>query len=495
MAQTARTPEIGAEEIEGTEVIGTGSFGKVIRGKCRGKDVAIKVLHKPITDEPTLASFKTEVAIMSTIFHPNICLFMGACTQPGQFFIVQEYMPGGDVEKLLRNQDNKISLYRRMKMAKDAALGVNWLHCSKPSFIHRDLKSSNLLIDENGKVKVCDFGLAQVKPQGQNLQDDDLAKGTPLWMAPEVMQFREFNEKADVYSFGIVLWEFLTRKEPFSHHTNYSKFRKAVCEKGERPEIPPCEPSLRFLIQRCWHPDPEMRPSFPQINQSLDHIIVDVAVRDKWGRKLWKDKFLTKDEVSWPDFAEALCDMLKIPDDSELSAGDQDRIRLNLRCLKAIVADKPKGQTPARKNESMVNIQNWGKILEWFGPIADPATTPHTHTILDDVRELLEKPWFHGDTDTTQAQERLSGKAGGTFLVRFSSVEGWFTISQISSDRIIQHQRVRHKPSEPYYVDEIAYPSLYDLVEQRNLRLFCEGSRFAHIFQKEQPQIKGYINC
>lgn len=77
---------------------------------------------------------------------------MGACTQPGKFFIVQELMPGGDVEKLLRS-GAEISLVRRMVMAKDAALGMNWLHCNNPAFIHRDLKSSNLLIDDNYKVK------------------------------------------------------------------------------------------------------------------------------------------------------------------------------------------------------------------------------------------------------------------------------------------------------------------------------------------------------
>ncbi len=110
-------------------------------------------------------------------------------------------------------------------MARDAALGVLWLHESTPTFIHRDLKTSNLLgnadidsfyllpkllftVDENMRVKICDFGLSTVKPQRhQMLKDQTTAKGTPLFMAPEVMMFREFNESSDVYSFGIVLWE------------------------------------------------------------------------------------------------------------------------------------------------------------------------------------------------------------------------------------------------------------------------------------------------
>eukprot|EP01125_Pyxidicula_operculata_P007412 TRINITY_DN251_c3_g1_i2.p1 TRINITY_DN251_c3_g1~~TRINITY_DN251_c3_g1_i2.p1 ORF type:complete len:301 (+),score=37.00 TRINITY_DN251_c3_g1_i2:22-924(+) len=289
--EAPRTPEIEFSEIEIIQQIGTGSFGKVSRGKCRGHDVAIKELHQTITDEQTLASFKKEVAIMSNIYHPNICLFMGACTQ-GKFMIVQEYLRGGDLENLLHSKV-EISLYKRMQMAKDAALGINWLHCSNPAFIHRDLKSSNLLIDENGKVKVCDFGLAQVKPQGIMLQDEDLAKGTPLWMAPEVMEFREFNEKADVYSFGIVLWELLTRQEPFSHHRNYKKFKAAVCDYNERPPIPEdCEPSLANLMRSCWDKNPAVRPPFKEIISQLDSIIVDVAVKDKYGRMLWYVRLL-----------------------------------------------------------------------------------------------------------------------------------------------------------------------------------------------------------
>jgi len=254
---------------------------------------------------------------------------MGACTQPGNFFIVQEFLPGGDVEKVLRTQQ-EMPLYRRIQMAKDAALGVNWLHCSNPSLVHRDLKSSNFLINENGTVKVCDFGLAQVKPHASiMLHDEDHARGTPLWMAPEVMQFKEFNEKADVYSFGIVLWELLTRKEPFAHHSNYSKFRRAVCDKNERPEIPlETEPSLKTLIEKCWHPNPNTRPDFKQIINALDVILINVAVKDPIGRSFWYSFFLGKEEVSWESFRDCLTKCLSLPISTE-----KDRVELNFKVI------------------------------------------------------------------------------------------------------------------------------------------------------------------
>src|SRR5699024_2207533 len=129
----------------------------------------------------------------SSIFHPNICLFMGACTDPERLFIVAEYMPGGKLETLLHSAV-ELPLVKRMMFAIDAALGMTWLHQNNPIVIHRDLKTSNLLLDENGRVKVCDFGLSQIKDPGTFIADGNKAKGTPLWMAPEVMQSHRFDE-------------------------------------------------------------------------------------------------------------------------------------------------------------------------------------------------------------------------------------------------------------------------------------------------------------
>ena len=87
--------------------------------------------------------------------HPNVLLFMGACTVPGEMAIVMELCDNGNLEQLLHNDKTTLSLYRRLMMAKDTAVGMNWLHCSNPTIIHRDLKPSNLLIDKHGQIKVC----------------------------------------------------------------------------------------------------------------------------------------------------------------------------------------------------------------------------------------------------------------------------------------------------------------------------------------------------
>jgi len=304
-----------------------------------------------------------------------------------------------------------------------------------------------------------------------------------------------FNEKCDVYSFGIVLWEILTGQEPFPHHTNFSRFKRAVCYEGERPIIPQSAlPSLKALIETCWQGEPDKRPSFQDIISELEKIIVDAAVSDEFGRQLWKRNFLKKEVVQWEDFAEALVEFLRVPIDTDLMDGPSSDLTMQgLKCLKAVLAEKPKNKMEA-ETLPVVTLEKFGKILKWLGPLKNPETTVKGHTLLDEIARVFQNSWFHGDTDTDSAQEKLSGKPGGTFLIRFSSLEGYFTVSQITSMRSIRHQRIKHQPGDAYILDGDRYPSLIDLVRERELTLSCPGSRFLHIFQDNPPSIMGYVS-
>jgi len=416
---------------------------------------------------------------------------MGACTIPGNFFIVQEFLFKGDVEKLLRKRDVELSLYFRMRWAMDAALGMNWLHQSNPVFIHRDLKTSNLLIDEFDRVKVCDFGLSEIKQQGQMLQDTDSAKGTPLWMAPEVMMFQKFNEKADVYSFGIILWELLTREIPFKHHTNFEKFKRAVCYQHDRPVIPEnTEESLKTLITRCWHRNPNQRPAFVEIIPELELVLIEVAINDPFGRKFWKENLLSIEEVEIGVFESKFLKFLKIPDIEDIPEDKLEDIERNRLCLAEVfAAPSRRGQTD---NKAYVHIETFGRMLNWFGPIGDPEAVAWDITILDGIRKTLENKWFHGDVTTQQAVTLLNGQPDKTFLIRFSSIDGFYTVSIINGRKIL-HMRIKHTPGQPYIIDGDEFASLQDLVAEKNYTLPCPGHKYNHIFDPPNDGY-GYLN-
>ncbi|PRP83808.1 SH2 domain-containing protein [Planoprotostelium fungivorum] len=473
--------EVTPEEIEfdAKDVIGSGSFGTVYRGRCRQKPVAIKVL-RGIIDEKKLSEFRTEVHNMSKIFHPNICLFMGAALAPGECIIVTELLPKGNVEMLLHNKEQVMSLSLRMRMARDAAFGMNWLHCSNPIFIHRDLKSSNLLVDNHMNVKVCDFGLSQFILRDQMTKDEKRAKGTPLWMAPEVMNFQAFNEKCDVYSFGIVLWELLTRKEPFEgKFKQIAKFKEAVCLRGERPILPTDSPqALTDLINLCWHQEPTYRPTFEFIINSLHGIIVDCSIRDAQGRIFWKTHYLKEEEVPWNDFVEALCKYVGMRDD-----GNRET---NQKCLKAILVE-PKKET--------VSIEAFGKVLDWFA-MAHGVTSVEADTVLDRIRELLTRSWFHGDITTAEAEQKLVGLPHGAFLVRFSSTNaGNYTISSVAKNGTPRHQRVSSVPGQGYNLNGLVRPSLPQIVNDCDgLYIPCPGSKYQSLFASP-IQGSGYEQC
>jgi serine/threonine protein kinase len=106
----------------------------------------VKVLHRQDFDPKQLAVFKREVEVLSQIYHPNVCLFMGACFEKGDMMIVSELIPKGDLEKMLRNKSLDMPLFLRVQMAIEAARGMCWLHFGDPAFIHRDV---SLLLFEN----------------------------------------------------------------------------------------------------------------------------------------------------------------------------------------------------------------------------------------------------------------------------------------------------------------------------------------------------------
>uniref|UniRef100_H3HDP2 non-specific serine/threonine protein kinase n=1 Tax=Phytophthora ramorum TaxID=164328 RepID=H3HDP2_PHYRM len=253
-------------ELQIEEMIGQGAFGTVHRAKWRGTAVAVKILVCQYLTADILEEFEAEVQIMSILRHPNICLLMGACLEPPTRCLVIEYLPRGSLWNVLR-QDVVIDMGKQYGFARDTALGMNYLHSFQPPILHRDLKSPNLLIDSAYSLKISDFGLARVRAHFQTMTGNC---GTTQWMAPEVLAAEKYTEKADVFSYGVVVWETVTRQCPYEGLTQIQA-ALGVLNNNLRPTVPEnCPPLFKKLMTLCWVSSPEKRPSFEAVLEILN---------------------------------------------------------------------------------------------------------------------------------------------------------------------------------------------------------------------------------
>ncbi|PON79133.1 Serine/threonine protein kinase [Trema orientale] len=254
------------------EPFAQGAFGKLFRGTYNGEDVAIKILERPENDlekaQLMEQQFQQEVKMLSSLKHPNIVRFIGACRKPKVWCIVTEYAKGGSVRKFLmkRQSFTGVPLKLAVSQALDIARGMAYLHGL--GLIHRDLKSDNLLIFADKSIKIADFGFARIEVHTEGMTPET---GTYRWMAPEMIQHRPYSNKVDVYSFGIVLWELMTGMLPFQNLTSVQA-AFSVVHKGLRPSIPnDCLPVLGEIATRCWDANPDMRPTFTEVVRMLEN--------------------------------------------------------------------------------------------------------------------------------------------------------------------------------------------------------------------------------
>ena len=261
--------EVDISEIKYGSVIGRGTFGEVYKGTWRGAVVAVKKLNSAQMGEEFVKEYEREVYLMRTLRAPNILQFLGSTFNPPDICIIMEYMSRGSLYNILHDETCALEWPRILHMLADTAKGMTYLHTCKPPVIHRDLKSHNLLVDEFWRVKVSDFGLSTVFEQTDQTM---AAYGTPCWTAPEVLRSLHYTVKADVYSFAIVMWECVTREDPYENMLPY-KVIYAVGNKGLRPQVPPwVQQQYANLMRSCWDDDMDMRPEFPAILDEIEEM-------------------------------------------------------------------------------------------------------------------------------------------------------------------------------------------------------------------------------
>ncbi|XP_068318164.1 probable serine/threonine-protein kinase SIS8 isoform X2 [Pyrus communis] len=267
--------EISWDDLHLGDAIGQGSCAIVYRGIWNESDVAIKVYFKNEYSEGILQDYKKEIDIMKRLRHPNVLLFMGAVCSQERLAIVTEYLPRGSLFKQLHKNKQTLDIRRRLVMALDVARGMNYLHHRNPPIVHRDLKSSNLLVDKNWTVKVGDFDLSKLK--NATFLSARSGRGTPQWMAPEVLRNEPSNEKSDVFGFGVILWELMTQSIPWNN-LNSLQVVGIVGFMDRRLDIPEgLDPQVVSIIEDCWQSGPEQRPSFEDIIQRMKGLIQKFA--------------------------------------------------------------------------------------------------------------------------------------------------------------------------------------------------------------------------
>ncbi|ONK61176.1 uncharacterized protein A4U43_C08F27010 [Asparagus officinalis] len=266
------------EDLEELKELGSGTFGTVYHGKWRGSDVAIKRIKKSCftgrssEQERLTNEFWREAEILSKLHHPNVVAFYGVVQDGpgGTLATVTEFMVNGSLRHVLLRKDKYLDFRKRLIIAMDAAFGMEYLHSK--NIVHFDLKCDNLLVnlkDQSRPIcKVGDFGLSKIK---RNTLVSGGVRGTLPWMAPELLNgsSNKVSEKVDVFSFGIVMWEILTGEEPYAN-MHYGAIIGGIVNNTLRPPVPgSCDPEWRRLMEQCWAPDPQQRPSFTQIASRL----------------------------------------------------------------------------------------------------------------------------------------------------------------------------------------------------------------------------------
>ncbi|KAK9833197.1 hypothetical protein WJX74_009814 [Apatococcus lobatus] len=233
-------------------MLGKGAYGAVFKGTLGVRTVAIKVIHNNSSKEQQ--RFVREIATLRALHDPNIVMFLGACMQRNKTLLVMEYLPNGNLWDAIRGDANRqLGWYGRgRRIALDVAAGMAYLHSKR--IVHLDLKTPNILLGEHLTARVADIGL------GKTLAGVDVkaSSATFLWAAPEQLQALPCTEAADVFSFGVVLWEICSGEAPL--------------QRSMRPLRVPeeCPQAVADLVVRCINAVPAARPRMDQIFTILE---------------------------------------------------------------------------------------------------------------------------------------------------------------------------------------------------------------------------------
>ncbi|KAH3742912.1 serine/threonine kinase [Pelomyxa schiedti] len=278
--------EVDPMDLQLGALIGSGAAGKVYKASYFGMPVAVKKLHDDLSSV-ALEEFKREIGMVCLLRHPNLVECIGAATKcTEKLYIVCELVTRGSLDSLLATSTEPLPFSLQLRFALNVARGVYYLHSA--NVCHRDLKGSNILVTEAMQLKITDFGTARTVPK------DGFAEniGTPQFTAPEVFLKQPFGLPADCYSLGMVLWQIVTRKEPF-YDVNRFDVADAVVS-GKRPDLPADSP-FSTIIAGCWNAAPKKRPTITEMLADLGKLALPQPIPKSSSRRISTLRQLIRD--------------------------------------------------------------------------------------------------------------------------------------------------------------------------------------------------------
>jgi len=444
---------VDPSDIKFSDPLGKGCFGKVYRATLHGTDVAVKVLNAAAISDEAKRDFLGEVRLTKRFNHPNLVQLLGGARHRDNYALVFELMDC-DLASLMKDGSKRFpfktkppapgsplsaehfrEMLCRLRIARDIAKGMAWLHEHDPAIIHRDLKPQNVLISSSYSAKITDYGFSLLV--GKDSFTTEKGKGSPYWAAPEEVFGKKYDKTVDVYAYGIMLWQIMTgESNPYPGERNQDIFFDHVAA-GKRPVVTNLHPRMAELCQHCWHADPVERPSFVEIVEFLNGFIAEYAFPDEASSKWWHTVFGEAESCPWDDFVRKAKEY-----DEEVSSemdepvygssmgnpAELETIRSEaMKMLKKLTTEEGSG------GKTVVTIEKFGQLLFWLNGINAPEIfTTYFDRVLGRIHSLLNMDCFFRDMSTETAILTLSGKPAGSYLLRFSSSYiGVYTVSYL----------------------------------------------------------------
>jgi serine/threonine protein kinase len=445
--------KIGKYEI--VEELGRGGMGLVYRAydSLMDRDVAIKVIQDVALDVPEIKSrFYREARTAGKLSHDNITIVHDVGEEDGRPYIVMEYLTGSDLRSIM-DRNEPISLIQKIEIAIQVCNGLSFSHSR--DIIHRDIKPANIRVLDGRRVKIMDFGIA--KPTSSQLTSTGAVIGTPFYMSPEQIQGKKIDKRSDIFSTGVLFYELLTHRKPFSGDEPTAVMYKIVHEQPEHfdefEKIVP--PRLREVVVRLLHKDPNKRfQDLSDCAAELEAILVELKSGDKRKSddvRKKVDKFITESRT--------LLNKLKFKQASEaaekaaaIDPGNSQVMQVLNAIHDAEAAETRKGEIRDRLQSAkkLLAAQQYDAAIEALeGVLQIDRNEPEARKLLDTAREAhlgqlaAEAKAALGNNDLTGA-ERLARQ----ILQVKEQDPAAKTILEAVSDRRLSKEELADQPTQ-----------------------------------------------